>query len=102
MIDGNGAGLPDTQVNHTEFEAAVRDFINTNVQLDDTARQEDLIQTLIWYYSPWPHIDDEEANNYQLIMVSQLPMQCAVDVNRSMSSIIDVWNMGKTFKTRTI
>lgn len=63
-------GLPDTEVTRAEFEAAVIDFIDTNVEFATPELREDFMETLIWYYAPWPHIDDVNANNQQLIMVN--------------------------------
>jgi hypothetical protein len=63
-------GLPDTEVTRAEFEAAVIDFIDTNVEFASPELREDFMEALIWYYAPWPHIDDVNANNQQLIMVN--------------------------------
>ena len=57
-------------VNHTTFEDFIHDLTNIMIQFfPDQSREEDTANSLTWYYSPWPHLDDEEANRYQLAMV---------------------------------
>lgn len=87
--NGTLEGIPETLIrglNRTEFEAAVRE-ISYGIELPDESRREDLIQSLTWYYSPWPHLDDERDNRQQLIMVRLLAFivehsfYCKIELN---------------------
>ena len=57
-------------VNHSTFEEYIHEMTSSMIHLyPDLSREEDMATSLTWYYSPWPHVDDEEANRYQLAMV---------------------------------
>lgn len=56
---------------HAEFEDLVRDLVDYHMpRIPDQTLREDFVQTLTWYYSPWPHIDDRDLNRRQFSMVS--------------------------------
>lgn len=58
--------------NQTEYKQAVSDIMDLMMGFGifpDGVSQEDITEALTWYYSPWPHVDDQKANRYQLAMV---------------------------------
>lgn len=64
--------------NLTDFDGVTREefeqWLQLAVQLfgyilEDPEMEEDVYQALNFYYSPWPHLDDESANLHQLAMM---------------------------------
>jgi len=64
--------IPGSMMNGVDrptYEQFIRDWVSLAVDLPDPRRQEDVTQSFTWYYSPWPHLDDVEANRYQIGMI---------------------------------
>jgi hypothetical protein len=56
--------------NRTEFEKLVSDMVDYYMpRLPDQSQRDDLVASLTWYYSPWPHLDDRDLNRHQISMV---------------------------------
>ena len=59
------AVLPDTSqgFNRSEFERNLRDeLLVWFTSYFPPEREEDVFNAINWYYSPWPHVDDEYLN----------------------------------------
>lgn len=51
---------------HQNFEFRIRQAVGRRLPIfPDPEREEDAVQALLFYYSPWPHLEDSEMLRHQ-------------------------------------
>ena len=65
-------------MSRVEFEDMLREWASYRAQaFEDESREEDFFEALNFCYSPWPHLDDGEANRHALGEVINSLIYCS-------------------------